>query len=94
MRKIAVDFMDLTPEIIDEIVKVYPQGFGETDMVSFTNVDDEIDHRIKVKLNGTLFMIKKSALDKHLNDQFGDKYDEDYFSNLRNDDESCDAEFC
>lgn len=94
MRKVAVDFMDLTPEIIDEIVKVYPQGFGENDMVSFTEVDGELDHRIKVKLNGMLFMIKKGNLEKELNNQFGDKYDDDYFSNLRKDDESCDAEFC
>lgn len=94
MRKVAVDFIDLTPEIIDEIVKVYPQGFSENDVVSFTDVNGELDHRIKVRIKDTLFMIKKRNLEKELNDKFGDKYDEDYFSNLNNDDESCDAEFC
>jgi len=96
MRKVAVDFKNLTPEIIDEIIKVYPQGFAETDMISFTSVDGEIENCIKVIVDDTLFMIKKEVLKKVLiaDDRFDDKFDEEYFSSLPKGDESCDAEYC
>lgn len=94
MKKVVVDFKSITPELLEEIVKVYPHGFSDADIISFNNVNDEIDYRVKIILNDTLYMIKKSSLLKTLNDRFDDKFDEDYFSSLRNDDENCDAEFC
>lgn len=94
MKKVAVDFKFLTPDLLEEIVQVYPNGFSEADVISFTNIDLEIEHRVKVVLNGRLFLIKKNYVSKMLNGQFDDKFDDEYFTTLRKGDENCDAEFC
>ena len=94
MKKVAVDFKFLTPELLESIVKAYPHGFTDTDVISFTNVNNEVEHRVKVILNDTLFLIKKNSLSKMLDERHEDKFDEDYFSSLPKDDENCDAEFC
>jgi hypothetical protein len=92
MKKVAVDFKFLTQDLLEEIVQVYPQGFTEADLISFKNVDNEIEHRVKVVLNDTLFLIKKNSLSKMLNDKFDDKFDDAYFSSLPKGDEYYDAE--
>jgi len=90
MKKVAVDFKNLTPEVIEAIAKAYPEGFIDSDVISFTNVDIEMEDRVKVILNDKVFLIKKTLIE----DAISDKFDDDYFSSLSKGEEDCDAEFC
>lgn len=85
-----MDFQDLTPEILAAIAKINAEGFKDSDVVSFTHVDSEMEDRVKVILNDILFLVKKSSFNDALEGRFG----EDYFKSLPRGEESCDAEFC
>lgn len=90
MKKVAIDYKYLNNEIVKAIAKAYPNGFVDSDVITFSEVDKEMEDRIKVELEGVLFLIKRSELE----DKMSDKFDDDYFSSLREYDESCDAESC
>jgi len=90
MKKINIEFQDVTPELIVAIANAYPKGFADNDVLTFKQVDEEMEDRVKIILNDTLFLIKKSFLD-----EAGiSKFDTDYFRSLPRGDESCDAEYC
>ena len=90
MKKFDVDFQDLNGEMIVALAKAFPNGFADSDVISFGIVDLETENRVKVAIKDTIFLIKKSSLD----DAMIDKFDKEYFKSLPRADESCDAEFC
>lgn len=90
MKKIDVDFQDVTEEMIRAFAKAFPNEFVESDVIRLANIDQEMEDRVKLVIDDALFLIKKSYLD----DAMIDKFDRDYFKSLPREDESCDAEFC
>lgn len=90
MKKIDIEFEDITPELLLAIANAYPNGFSDNDVLTFKQVDEEMEDRVKIIFNDTLFLIKKSLLDEAA----VSKFDADYFKSLARENENCDAEFC
>jgi hypothetical protein len=90
MKKIDIEFNDVTPELIAAITKAYPYGFADNDVMTFKHVDEEMEDRVKIIFNDTLFLIKKSLLDEVA----VSKFDADYFKSLPRENENWDAEYC
>ena len=79
MKKIAVNFEDITNEVIEAIAKEYPQGFIESDIISFSsNLNTKMEDRVKLIVNEKLYLIKKAII----NDVLTLRYEEGYFSSL------------
>ena len=90
MKKVAIDFDDyLSPQMLKSITMLYKDGFKESDVVSFSEVDNELEDRMKVALNGTLFLIKKSTVQ----DVLDGKYEEDIMTPPK-DDDTCEGDYC
>lgn len=87
MKKIAIDFEDITNEVMLAIAKQYPQGFVQSDIVSFSSFNGEFEDRVKLQLNDTVYLIKKSTIE----DWTYPRYEEGYFKSL-GDDEQQDAD--
>ena len=90
MKKIDVDFQDLTEEMIRSLAKAFPHEFAESDVIRLAHIDRDLEDRVKLIIDDALFLVKKSYLD----DAMIDKFDRAYFKSLPRNDESCDAEFC
>lgn len=88
MKKIAVDFDDITNEVMVAIAKQYPQGFVESDIVSFSSFNGELEDRVKLLLNETVYLIKKSTIE----DWSSPRYEEGYFKSLGDEEEQQDAD--
>lgn len=90
MKKFKVDFGDLTPEMIKAIAMMYRDGFKENDVISFSKIDTELEDRIKIVFNDTLFFIKQEIATNIISSVYND---EDFQNSVDND-ENCDAEYC
>lgn len=88
MKKIAVDFEDITNEVMVAIAKQYPQGFVESDIVSFSSFNGELEDRVKLLHHETVYLIKKSTIE----DWSTHRYEEGYFRSLGIDQEQQDAD--
>jgi len=88
MKKIPVNFEDITLEIIEAIAKKYPQGFVESDIVSFGHYNAELEDRVKLILNDTVYLVKKSAIE----DWSSYRYEDGYFGSMGNEREQQDAD--
>ena len=89
MKKIAVNFGDITNEVIEAIAKAHPQGFIESDIISFSSHSNmEMEDRVKLIINEKVYLIKKSII----NDLSTQRYEEDYFSLLANEDVNGDVD--
>lgn len=88
MKNIDVNFEDITNELIETIAKKYPQGFVESDVISFSSFNGELEDRVKLIFNETVFLIKKSTIE----DWSAHRYEEGYFRSLGNGEEQEDAD--
>ncbi|QHI39120.1 hypothetical protein IMCC3317_45210 [Kordia antarctica] len=91
MKKVTIDFEDyLSPEMIKAIATMYKDGFKESDVISFSEVDIEMEDRVKFNLNDIIFLVKKSTI----KDVLEGKYEEDFMTPPKTDDVSCEGDYC
>lgn len=90
MKKVTVDFSDLSTEVIKAVALIYKDGFKQSDVIRFSEVDKEMDDRVKVILNNTLFLIKM----EYANDIISGVYNDDTFMIPTKDDEPCEGDYC
>ncbi len=88
MKRIEVNFEDITQDIIDAIAKQYPQGFLDSDIVSFSHLNNELEDRIKLIIGDTSYLVKKSTIE----DWEAAKYEEGYFKSPNEEDLASDAD--
>lgn len=88
MKKIEVNFNDITQEVIDAITMQYPQGFVESDIISFAHLNNAMEDRIKIKVGEVLYLVKKSVIE----DWEGAKYEDGYFKSLNTEDPTSDVD--
>jgi DNA-directed RNA polymerase subunit delta len=74
MKRIIVDYAKLTHEILDLLVEKYPDGYEETDIVRFKNIQNELIEAVEVKTEDTIYLVKisKKLQDRMIN------YDDDF----------------
>lgn len=58
MRRLIVDYKKLHPEVLNLLVKKFPDGYGDSDIITFDNHKNETIEAIEVKTNDTIYLIK------------------------------------
>ncbi|GAA4888390.1 hypothetical protein GCM10023311_10360 [Flaviramulus aquimarinus] len=61
LKRVIVDFKKLTPEILALLVERYPDGYGESQIISFKNQHNEIIEAIEVTTHDTKYLVKVST---------------------------------
>ena len=61
LKHVIVDFRKLTPEILDLLVKRYPDGYDESQIITFRNHHDEINEAVEVTTLDTMYLVKVSS---------------------------------
>lgn len=71
LRKI-VDFKKLTEDILNLLVEKFPDGYDETDIISFRNAQNEIIEAVEVRTDDTIYLVKVGKRLVQAMEDFGD----------------------
>lgn len=82
LKRVIVDFKKLTPEILAMLVEKFPDGYDDSDVISFRNAKNELIEAVELITEDTKYLVKVSAkLEVTM-----DNYDEDDYEDFDNDD--------
>lgn len=81
LKRVIVDFKKLTPEVLKLLVERYPDGYDDTNIITFRNAQGERIEAVEVTTEDTKYLVKISAkLEKTMANYDEDDY-EDYDDN-------------
>lgn len=88
LKRVIVDFKKLNNEILDLLILKYPDGFGDTDIITFKNQHNETIECVEVRSQETIYLVKVSkrlefAMEDY--DSETDSYDNEIDESLSND---------
>lgn len=65
MQRVIIDYKKITPEILSLLTTKFPDGYGDSDIISFKNHKNETIDAVEVRTNETIYLVK---IGKHLID--------------------------
>ncbi|CAH8282169.1 hypothetical protein EV196_1055 [Mariniflexile fucanivorans] len=71
LRKI-VDYKKLNEDILNLLVEKFPDGYDETDVISFRNAQNEIIEAVEVRTDDTIYLVKVGKRLVQAMEDFGD----------------------
>ncbi|WP_445731183.1 hypothetical protein [Mariniflexile sp.] len=87
LRKI-VDYKKLNEDILNLLVEKFPDGYDETDVISFRNAQNEIIEAVEVRTDDTIYLVK---VGKRLVQAMEDFSDDD--ADVADDDDASEVDF-
>lgn len=60
MKRVIVDYSKLTEDILNLLVEKFPDGYDETDIIRFRNIQNEIVEAVEVRTSDTIYLVKVS----------------------------------
>jgi len=73
MKRVIVDYAKLTNEILNLLVDKFPDGYDDSNIISFRNAKNELVEAVEVQTEDTTYLVKVST---KLADRI-ENYDED-----------------
>jgi len=61
MRKVIVDYKKLTPEALNLLTQKFPDGYGDKDIITFDNHNNETIEAVEVQTKDTIYLVKVSC---------------------------------
>ncbi|MEM5538390.1 MULTISPECIES: hypothetical protein [unclassified Olleya] len=61
MRKVIVDYKKLTPEVLNLLTQKFPDGYGDKDIITFDNHNNETIEAVEVQTKDTIYLVKVSC---------------------------------
>jgi len=61
MKRIIVELKKLTPEIFTLLTEKFPDGYYDSDIITFENHHNEIIEAVEVKTDETIYLVKVSC---------------------------------
>ena len=58
MKRVIVDYKKLNEDILDLLVKKFPHGYSDSDIISFRNSKNELIEAVEVRNEDTVFLVK------------------------------------
>ena len=77
MNRIIVDFKKLTEDILNLLVEKYPDGYNDSDIITFKNASGEIIEAVEVRTEETIYLVKVSVKHAESMENFMDEEEED-----------------
>ena len=73
MKRVIVDYTKLTHQILNLLVEKFPDGYDDSNIISFRNAKNELIEAVEVRTVDTIYLVKVST---KLSDRI-ENYDED-----------------
>ena len=78
MNRVIVDFKKLTEKILNLLVEKYPDGYNDSDIITFKNAQGETIEAVEVNTEDTKYLVKVSVkLEQRMEDFADDDTDDD-----------------
>ena len=61
MKRVIVDYNKLTPEILTLLTNKFPDGYGDNDIITFSNHRNERIEAVEVSSLDTIYLVKISS---------------------------------
>lgn len=61
LRRVIVDYKKLTPQVLQLLVEKYPDGYGDSDIISFKSIKGESIEAVEVSTVDTKYLVKISS---------------------------------
>jgi hypothetical protein len=61
MKRIIVDYVKLTGDILNLLVDKFPDGYDNSDIIRFRNAKNELIEAVEVKTEDTIYLVKVST---------------------------------
>jgi len=76
MKRVIVDFKKLTQNVLDLLIDKYPDGYSDSDIISFRNAHNELIEAVEVSTDDTIYLVKVSVkLAERMEDESADDDD-------------------
>ncbi len=76
IRKI-VDYKKLNDDILNLLVEKFPDGYDDSDIISFRNSKNEVVEAVEVRTEDTIYLVKVGVRLVQAMEDFGDDEDND-----------------
>lgn len=60
MKRLIVDYNKLNTTVLDLLVKAYPDGYGDEDIIAYRNAQGEMVECIRVNTDDSVYLVKVS----------------------------------
>ena len=60
MKRILIDYKKLSHEVAALLIEMYPDGYGDEDIIRFRNAQGEYVEAVELKTEDTLYLVKIS----------------------------------
>ena len=77
LKRVIVNYKKLTPEVLKLLVEKYPNGYDDTDIISFRNAHGEAIEAVEVITPEIKYMVKISVRLAESMENFDDDDDDD-----------------
>ena len=61
MKRVIVDYAKLTNEILNLLVDKFPDGYDDSNIISFRNAKNELIEAVEVQTDDTIYLVKVST---------------------------------
>ena len=61
MKRVIVDYAKLTTEILNLLVDRFPDGYDDSNIISFRNAKNELIEAVEVRTDDTIYLVKVST---------------------------------
>ena len=61
MKRVIVDYKNISPELLKTLSYMYPDGYEEADSIRFTNSKGEIIKALEVRTADVIYLVKISV---------------------------------
>jgi len=58
MKRIIVDYSKLNTEILNLLVEKFPEGYDDSDIISFKNAKGEDIEAVEIRTDDTIYLVK------------------------------------
>ncbi|MCH4551613.1 MULTISPECIES: hypothetical protein [Aestuariibaculum] len=72
MLRRIVDYKKLNQDILNLLVEKFPDGYDDTDVISFRNAQNEIIEAVEVRTDDTIYLVKVGKRLVQAMEDFGD----------------------
>lgn len=58
MKRLIVDYKKLNKDILDLLVEKFPDGYDDSDIITFRNLKNEVVEAVEVRTEDTIYLVK------------------------------------
>ena len=61
MKRVIVDYKKLTPELLKLLTEKFPDGYSDTDIITFDNHHNETIEAVQITTDDAIYLVKVSS---------------------------------